>query len=150
MAVYKTFNFPLHHVVHQYPAGDQVQFGRGWSHASEPDLPIQRSFILKFSAMTYVKNPYTGLWLRNGDTRPAPVEQAALDKLKTRSIICLDDFYNEHKLHKKFNYNHFLFGNLVVRFSQAFQIPSPLDSAKNIHNDIPTESFEVRFVEQPE
>lgn len=150
MADYKTFDFPLHHATHSYPAGDQVQFGRGWSHASEPDLPIQRSFILKFAAMTYVKNPHTGLWLRDADTRVNSGELLALNKIKQRSIVCLDDFYNEHKLHKKFIYNHFLYGALVVRFAQAFQIPSPLESAKNIQNDIPTEAFEVRLIEQPE
>lgn len=142
MATYQTFDFPLHHVVHSYPSGDQVQFGRGYSHASEPDRPLQRSLLLKFETMLYVKNPSTKLWLRRADV--------GHDALKRRSIWCLDDFYNEHLLHKKFIYNHYVFGNLVVRFAQAFQIPSPAASAKGIQDNIPTEAFEVRLIEQPE
>lgn len=147
---YKTFDFPYHRVSHTYPAGDQVQFGRGWSHASEPDRPLQRTFLLKFAAMTFVRNPYTGLWLRNADTREDPSQQLVLDNLKKRAIWCLDDFYDEHLLHKKFYYNHYVFGQLVVRFSQAFQMPDPAENNRNVNNDIPTTSFEVRFIEQPE
>lgn len=140
---YKTYDFPLHHVTHAFPAGDQVQFGRGWSHASEPDRPLQRTFTLKYKAMTYIKNPNTGLWLRAADTG---VDTA----LKQRSIWCLNDFYDEHLLHKKFIYNHYVFGALVVRFAQAFQMPDPLDGNRNVVDDIPTNSFEIRLIEQPE
>lgn len=147
---YKTFDFPYHSVTHAFPAGDQVQFGRGWSHASEPDRPLQRTFLLKFNAMTYVKNPYTGLWLRAADTNGVPANQAVLDKMKKRAIWCLNDFYDEHLLHKKFTYNHYVFGDLVVRFAQAFQMPEPLQGNRNVENDIPTNSFEIRLIEQPE
>lgn len=139
---YKTFDFPLHFATHAFPAGDQVQFGRGWSHASEPDRPLQRTFLLKFKAMTYVKNPDTGLWLRAADAGHA--------ELKKRSIWCLNDFYDEHLLHKKFYYQHYVFGQLVVRFAQAFQMPEPLEGNRNVINDIPTNSFEIRLIEQPE
>lgn len=141
---YKTFDFPDHYVTHSWPAGDQVQFGRGWSHASEPDRPLQRSFLLKFKALLFIKNPVTGEWLRRAD------EQPGLEELKKRSIWCLDDFYDEHLMHKKFLYNHYVFGEMVVRFAQAFQMPDPLESNRNIYDNIPTNSFEVRLIEQPE
>lgn len=150
MPTYKTFNFPLHFATHSYPAGDQVQFGRGYSAASEPDRPLQRMFILKFSGMLFIKNPLTGQWLRNADTSESAPALAILNKLKERSIWCLDDFYDEHLLHKKFLYNHYVFGPLVVRFQQAFQMPDPLQGNRNVENHIPTNSFEVRLIEQPE
>ena len=147
---YRTFDFPDHFVTHSWPAGDQVQFGRGWSHASEPDLPLQRSLLLKFNTLLYVKNPFTGNWLRGSDTDPVPARQTELDALKRRSVWCMDDFYEDHLLHKKFTYNHYVFGPLVCRFAQAFQIPAPASSNKNINDMIPTESFEIRMIEQPE
>lgn len=141
---YKTFDFPHHFVTHSFPAGDQVQFGRGYSHASEPDRPFQRTFLLKFNALLYVKNPLTGNWLRAADTG------SGLDDLKKRSIWCLNDFYDEHLVHKKFIYNHYVFGDLVVRFAQPFQMPEPREDNRNILDHIPTNSFELRFIEQPE
>lgn len=147
---YQQFNFPHHYATHQYPAGDQVQFGRGWTHASEPDRPLQRTIILKFNAMLFVKNPFTGEWLRRADTRANPDEALLLEGLKQKSVWCLDDFYDEHLLHKKFKYNHYVFGDLVVRFSQPFQMPEPLDSNRNVNNLIPTQPFEIRLLEHPE
>lgn len=139
---YKTFDFPFHSVTHAYPTGDQVQFGRGYSHASEPDGPVQRSFLLKFNALTYIQNPTTGLWLRAADV--------GYDTLKKRSIWCLNDFYAEHLLHKKFYYSHYVFGTLVVRFAQAFQMPEAASNTRNVQNDFPTAPFELRLIEQPE
>lgn len=150
MATYQVFNFPLHFATHSWPAGDQVQFGRGYVSASEPDRPLQRLLTLKFSGMLFIKNPYTGVWLRRADTRSNPTEAAKLEELKKRAIWCLDDFYDEHLLHKKFYYDHYVFGRMVVRFQQAFQMPDPLQGNRNVENHIPTNSFEVRLLEHPE
>lgn len=150
MPVYKTFDFPDHYATHSWPQGDQVQFGRGWSHASEPDRPLQRGFTLKYSTLLYIKNPYTGLWLRNADTDANSTRQANLNRLKKKSVWCLDDFFDEHLLHKKFLYNHYVFGELVVRFAAPFQIPAPLGNNRNVQDMIPTESFDIRLMEQPE
>lgn len=147
---YQVFDFPDHYATHTWPQGDQVQFGRGWSHASEPDRPLQRMITLKFSTLLYIKNPFTGQWLRRGDTDANPANQARLDALKKKSVWCLDDFYDDHLLHQKFTYNHYVFGPLVVRFAQPFQIPAPLSNNRNVNDLIPTESFDVRFMEQPE
>lgn len=147
---YKTFNFPTHQVTHAFPAGDQVQFGQGWTHASAPDGPQQRTLLLKFNALLIIKNPFTGAILRAADTRSNPAEQAVLDDLKKRSVWALNDFYEEHLLHKKFIYNHYVYGDMVVRFSQPFQMPAVLGSNQNVYDHIPTESFEVRLLEHPE
>jgi hypothetical protein len=147
---YKTFDFPDHYTTHSWPAGDQVVFGRGWSHASEPDRPLQRMLTLKFSTLLYIKNPFTGLWLRADHTNANPANQARLDALKKRSVWCIDDFYDEHLLHEKFIYNHYVFGPMVVRFAQAFQIPAPLGGNRNVNDMIPTEAFDIRLIEQPE
>lgn len=150
MPSYQTFDFPYHSVAHRYPAGDQTQFGKGYRHAAEPDLPVQRSFILTFPTLLYVKNPYTGAWLRRADTRVDPGEDAALTTLKKRSILCLDDFFAEHLVHKRFNYDHYLFGTLVCRFESPFELPKVQDSVRALSNNIPVDGFELRFVEHPE
>jgi hypothetical protein len=147
---YKTFDYPLHSAVHVFPEGDAVRFGKGYSHASEPDRPIQRGFKLAFPGMVYVKNPYTGAWLRGADTRVDTAENAILTTLKRRSIWAMNDFYDEHMMFKKFEYTHYVFGLMVVRFAQVFEMPPAADGTRAIFDNIPTQPFEIRLIEQPE
>lgn len=147
---YKSFDFPYHSVTHAFPEGDQVRFGRGYSHAAEPDRPVQRMLLLRFSSLLYIRNPYTLGWLRGADTRVDVDENAKLNELKKRCIWALHDFYEEHMLFKKFTYQHYVFGELVVRFAQPFEMPQVAENTANIHNNIPTMPFDVRLIEQPE
>lgn len=147
---YKTFDFPTHSVTHGFPGGDQVRFGGGYSHAAEPDRPVQKVFNLHFPALVYIKNPYTSVWLRGADTRVDAGQDAILTGLKRRSIWALNDFYDEHMLFKKFYYSHYAFGTLVVRFAAPFEMPTAAEGVRNIPNNIPTSPFDIKLIEQPE
>lgn len=124
----QTFNFPLHHCTHEYPQGDSVKFGGGYTFAAAPVLPLERTFILEFEGLFWYKQG--GVW----SSTPNP----------TRNMLKLDEFYRYHTLFRSFIYPHEVFGNVVVKFKAPLKIPKTRPGGSNL-----TEPFQLTFVEQP-
>ncbi len=125
----ETFNFQFYVPTHKYPEGVQVQFGRGYSYASEPQLPLQRRFILNFNGLRWFKNGQ-GVW----SSSPSP----------TMNILALDEFYARHRMDKRFILPHEVFGNLVVRFAAPFEMPMGRQGGSGL-----TEPFQLQMLEHP-
>lgn len=109
-----------HKVRHTYPAGDQQKFGRGYTYAVKPLLPIQRTFILSFAALQW-DAPHTEYDMQT-----------------------LVDFYEAHEMWDRFTYTHPKYGDLIVRFAKALEVPESLDGGTGATN-----TLEVQLIEQP-
>ena len=132
----ETFSFEFFVPTHEYPENNQISFGGGYSFASKPDLPVQRTFKLKSEGL---------FWYRQGSN-------FSRLNLPTKNILCLNDFYEAHLMWKRFILPHEVFGNLVVRFSSPFSMPSTrpgIPSVKSGFEEYLTEPFELRMIEQP-
>jgi hypothetical protein len=114
-----------------YPKGDGFQFGRGYTFASAPQLPLQRRFKLKFDYLC---------WRRNGaDAFDATIEPA------TNALAFLN-FYEKHTGWKSFIYVHDVYGSLIVKFAADTppQIGEPMKGGSGV-----TDGFDVMIIEQP-
>lgn len=128
--VLAVFPFVNHTPVHRYPKGDAFQFGKGYEFSAAPQEPLQKRFVLKFNALT---------WYFTGTT---PVNNVDVEN----NAMAFDEFYRAHLTHKKFLYNHQLFGQITVKFAPdtPFEMPRSIDGGGGV-----TEGFEVTLVEQP-
>lgn len=117
-----TFPFSYHSVTHSYPRGDGQKFGRGYSFAAAPQLPLVRTFKLQFSAMQW---------------------DAPDTKYDMQTFI---NFYEVHNTFQPFIYPHPKFGNITVRFSAdtPLEVPRSHNGGTGV-----TEGFEISLVEQP-
>ena len=118
-----TFNFPYYTVRRIYPAGDQQKFEKPRLHVrcQVAAVPIQRTFILKFNAMAN--------WL------------ATSSGYGMQDLVL---FYEAYEMWDRFTYPHPLYGNLIVRFSKALEVPETLDNGFG-H----TMPLEIQLIEQP-
>jgi len=126
---YETFDFPQHGVRHSYPEGDSIKFGGGYSFGVEPETPIQRTFTLSFNALSIY---------RVDGTLSATVNAQS-------NLLALDAFYARHQLWKRFNYVHELYGTLVCRFAEPFELPKMRPGGLGVSTD-----FELKIIEHPE
>jgi hypothetical protein len=127
----ETFPF-IHHVpTHTYPKGDSFKFGRGYEHSAAPQDPLQRRFTLAFDLL---------IWEKNG----AGVYDATIEP--ATNALAFDEFYAEHRTHKKFIYVHPVYGSMICKFAAdaPFTMPRGLKGGSGA-----TDSFEVVLVEQP-
>lgn len=115
-----TYAFPYHRVRHIYPPGDQQKFGRGYTYAVKPLLPLQRTFILTYPLMVWGSSD------ANYDMQT------------------LITFYETHELWDRFTYPHPQYGNLIVRFGAPLQTPDSIPNGNGA-----TDQFEVTLIEQP-
>jgi hypothetical protein len=126
-----TFNFPYHTVRTQYPQRDKMQFGNSYEFAPKPNAPMQRTFILSFTAM--VLYPVPG----SPDVVSATVNA-------TKNMRALEVFYEAHETWDPFTYPHPVLGNVVVKFAQPLASPKPIEGGMGA-----TEGFEIQLKEQP-
>lgn len=128
----ETFSFPYHVPTHAYPKGDSFKFGRGYEFSSAPALPIQRRFKLFFNAMIWYFDAVTGA--ADNSTDPE------------LNMMALMEFYERHLTHKKFIYEHEIFGTLIVKFASdvPFEVPKSIQNSGGV-----VEPFELVLVEQP-
>lgn len=124
----QTFTFGPHTVRHDYPEGDSVRFGKGYVFAAEPQLPLRRTFFLKFETMRWYQNA-SGVYVTT--TNPS------------ENVYALDAFYRDHTQFKRFIYAHPVYGNLTVRFSSPFRMPAGKQGGSGW-----TEAFELQITEQ--
>lgn len=124
------FDFPYHTQSTDYPqSGDQAQMGGGYQYSVEPSGPPQRTFTLYFETMLYYKKA-------NGD----------LDREKTPhyNLALLDDFYREHELWKTFEYDHPVYGPVLVKFNKPLKIPEGVKGGMGT-----VKPFTIELIEQP-
>ena len=105
----KVFNFPFHTCTVRYPKrGAQVQLGGSYTYAVKSAAPVARTFQLSMDVMK---------WHKNASGILTPLIQPQ------ENVMALDNFYQEHELHQDFIYPHELYGNVVVKFGEALEIP---------------------------
>lgn len=115
----------------RYPdSGLRVVFGNSYNYTAGPTAPDQRVFLLKLQAMQYFLQP-DGVTL-NTVTEPV------------RNLAALEAFYQEHKLHKAFDFNHPVYGLLSVKFNRPLEIPEGIPGGNGVY-----ELIEVELLEQP-
>jgi hypothetical protein len=126
------FDFPNHTVNHKYPERPQMTFGGGYTFTATPPNPVQRSFTLHFEGgLRWVQNA-NGVGFSNSED-------------SENNALRFDQFYAAHEMHKAFNYPHDVYGTLVVRFKQPFQMPKSVKGGSGW-----TESFSIDLVEDLE
>ena len=124
------FDFPYHTFETVNPeTGFRGKFGGSYLFTAVPDSPDQRTFKLGFAAMKFFTNPDNSL---NSETEPA---------INMKRLI---DFYQEHKLHKTFNYDHPVYGVLEVKFHKPLPEPKGVIGGMGV-----VESFEIELIEIP-
>ena len=126
----QTFPFINHVPTHAYPKGDSFKFGGGYEHSAAPQDPLQRRLKLSFSMLIWYKND-------------AGEYDATIDV--ENNALAMDNFYREHRTHKKFLYDHPVFGEMAVKFAAD----APFEMPKGYGGAGATESFELNLVEQP-
>lgn len=130
MSELKVFPFTIHSVVTAYPErNSRARLGGGWTHTQKPVGPPARAFTLTFNAMKYELD-----------------DNGAIDSKKNieTNIQALDNFYQEHELHKHFLYTHYAYGSKVVIFNAPFKTPRLLSGG-----DGATENFTIELLEIP-
>jgi hypothetical protein len=124
------FDFPYHTFETVNPeTGFRGKFGGSYLFTATPDSPDQRMFKLGFQAMQFFTDSDGSL---NSATEPA---------INMKRLI---DFYQTHKLHKSFNYNHPVYGIVEVKFNKPLPEPKGAGFGYGV-----VEAFEVELVEIP-
>ena len=128
----EVFDFDYHSCTAKYPeTGERLQLGKSYVFSAAPVAPDARILTLSFEAMFYYSNPLTG----------AP-DAARNTKL---NMWRLELFYQSHKLWKRFEYTHPIYGLLICTFNRPLETPKPDKSASRGQ----TEGFTLEFLEHP-
>jgi len=105
----ETFNFPYHTFETTNPeSGIRGQFGGNYVFTAPPSDPDQRIFTLHFSVMKFYVNGMGN------------VDETINPKLNMYALI---KFYQAHKLHSSFLYNHPVHGTLICKFQTPLTEP---------------------------
>lgn len=122
------FDFPMHSVTTRNPeSGFRGQFGNSYSFTSEPTAPDQRVFGLKFPALKY----YFTDNVIDASVNPQ------------RNMKAMIDFYQTHKLHTSFHYDHPVYGQLEVRFNKPFEEPEVALGSGGVCLNVEVELVEI-------
>lgn len=122
------FQFPHHTAeVATLPLSNVVGLGGGYVYAVGPNTREQRIFRLKFQAMRYLLN--AGGFC---DTTTWPEINAGK----------LEDFYNQMRMNRVFNYLHPHYGKVPVRFYRPLVLPEGLQNGNGF---LP--GFDVQLIE---
>ena len=108
----ETFNFPFHSVgAIEYPTNTTIyELGGGYQYGQIPVDPTARTFKITMTGMKYYLQSNGAI-----DTTSEP----------TTNIYTLDQFYQTHGIHTAFNYPHWFYGTLKVKFARPLKIPQP-------------------------
>jgi hypothetical protein len=108
------------------PAAGNAMSMNGWNFSSKPNVPYQKSFIVKVQGMQWYL-------LGNGlfDEVTNPAYNARL----------LEKFYETHGTWDNFTFPHPHFGNLSCRFKDPLEIPDAIPSSGGL-----IEAFEVKLI----
>lgn len=123
------FDFDYHTPTTKYPdTGGRMKLGNSYTYTVAPTAPDQRIITLHFTQMVYFCDPETG----DPDLTTSPAI----------NFNRLEAFYQRHRLHADFNYEHPVYGMLVVKFSKPLETPTTRRGGY-------TEPFTIELEEQP-
>lgn len=131
------FIFSAHVPSHTYPAGDQIKLGSGYTFAAEDVGPVQRTFNLSFKSLRWFQNPTPPM-------NATPRDMWSSTKEPHLNALALLDFFERHRMFKRFIYPHPVYGDIVVRFAAPAEVGKALDGGSGW-----TESFDIKLIEQP-
>ncbi len=124
----ETFNFPYHVVETTNPeSGYRGQLGGSYTFTSPPTDPDQRVFNLSFPVMKFFVDS-----LGVPDALISPEV----------NMMALIRFYQTHKLHQSFIYNHPVHGQLEVKFNKPLVEPAGIPAGGGA-----VEKFTVELIE---
>lgn len=126
----ETYNFPYFTIETENPeSGVRVQLGGGYVFTTEPSDPDMRKFVLSYELMKFFTN-----------------EDDELDETinPTYNFFNLIKFYQRHKLHKSFRFNHPIHGELECKFGKPLKEPKGIKGGNGA-----VEGFEVELIEIP-
>ena len=125
------FPFDKHIVRTEYPQNStRVTLGSGYTFDATPDAPDARTFYLQFQGFAYFQTEAGEV-----DTTTEP----------TKNFALLDAFYQAHRLHVQFLYNHPAYGQVVVKFKEPLKTPNPIRGGMGA-----LDGFELTLVEVPQ
>lgn len=126
----ETFDFPYHTVETENPeSGFRGQFGGSYTFTSAPTDPDQRIFTLHFDGMKFYVNDV------------GSVDETIHSK---KNMLALIKFYQAHKLHQSFLYNHPVHGTLECKFQDPLKEPEGIRGGGGA-----VKEFTVRLIEMP-
>lgn len=126
----ETFAWPYHRCRTEYPeSGFRLRLGGGYTFAAAPDAPDQRVFVLSFPVMYYYL------------TAAGELDRGRTPEL---NFLLLEEFYQRHRLFKRFLYPHPVWGPRTVRFHQPLKTPDGVVGGGGA-----LEAFEVSLIELP-
>lgn len=130
-----TFDFPWHKVAEDNPdSGVGVQFGNSYEFRAGPTAPLQRTFTITMQGMrVYTQS--------DGVTIDSTTNGTSGRK---DNIMTLYAFWQTHKQHVPFVYNHPLHGAMNCRFKTPLRLPTPVDGGSGLYPN-----FEMQFIEVP-
>lgn len=130
----QTFDFPYHGAPSdQYPeSSNVVQFGKGYRYVTTPRGPDQIIFTLSFPGMFW--------YVQSNGTIDRSLNE-------NRNMAALIDFYEAHRMHQYFLYNHPSRGEIRVRFYKPLVVPKTMRSDSRRMGV--TEPFDVQLIYEP-
>ena len=126
----EVFNFPYHTFETENPDSSfRAQFGGSYTFTSPPTDPDQRVITLNFATMKYFVED-------DGD-----IDEFINPVINMYTLI---KFYQRHKLHQSFQYDHPVHGPLEVKFNKPLKEPKGIPGG-----DGAVEAFTVELIEIP-
>lgn len=125
----ETFPFVYHRVQTENPeSGMRVQLGGSYIFTTTPTDPDQRKFTLTFPTMKY--------FLDDSNVLDGNVNLGY-------NMYALIKFYQRHKLHNSFNYEHPVHGVVEVKFAKPLIEPEGLPNGYGAVKEFNVELIEV-------
>lgn len=125
------FDFDFHMPTTAYPeSGERMQLGNSYMYTAAPVAPDQRVITLYFS---YMRN-YWHAALNAPDVLVDP----------RNNFYRLEQFYQRHRMWKRFLYTHPQYGPLTVTFNTPLKTPKVKEGGLGI-----VEAFSLELLEHP-
>lgn len=113
----------------RYPeTGTRIQFGNSYTFAAGPTSPDQRVFTLSLAGMQYFVDDLGAI---------------DLSQEPGRNMAVLEAFYNTHKLHLTFDFNHPVLGLVQCKFNRPLDVPEGVPGGGGVVNDVSVELIEI-------
>jgi hypothetical protein len=114
----------------KYPeSGSRVQLSNSYMFTAKANSPDQRIFTVTLEGMCYFLDDAGDLTSSTN---------------RSRNMAVLEDFYLTHKLNGSFNFNHPVYGTVVVKFNRPLEIPEGIPGGSGV-----LYAFTVELIEQP-